>query len=72
MGKENNYLFDVTMRSYDGAEICELVRLYLLTQLSTIVDKSSAGWYRDDGLVATDYANGPKLDIIKKDIIALF
>ena len=60
------------MGSYDGAEICELVGLYLLNQLSTVIDKSSVGLYRDDGLAAINNANGPKLDRIRKDIIALF
>ena len=60
------------MGSYDGAEICELVGLYMLNRLSTVIDKSSVGLYRDDGLAATNSANGPKLDRIRKDIIALF
>ena len=60
------------MGSYDGAEICELVGLYLLNQLSTVIDKSSVGLYRDDGLAAINNENGPKLDRISKDIIALF
>ena len=38
----NNSLFDVTMRSYDGAEICELVGLYVLNRLSTVIDQSAA------------------------------
>ena len=70
--KGNNSLFDVTMGSYDGAEICELVGLYLLSPLSTVIDKSNVGLYRDDGLAAINNANGPKLDRIRKDIIALF
>ena len=60
------------MGSYDGAEICELVGLYLLNQLSTVIDKSSVGLYRDDGLAAINNENGPKLHRISKDIIALF
>ena len=63
-------MFDVTIGSYDGGEICELVGLYLLNQLST--DKSSVVLYRDDGLAAINNANGPKLDQIRKDIIPLF
>ena len=60
------------MGSYDGAEICELVGLYLLNRLSTVTDKSNVGLYRDDGLVATNNVNSPKLGRIRKDIIALF
>ena len=43
-----------------------------MNQLSTVIDKSSVGLYRDDGLAAINNANGPKLDRIRKDIIALF
>ena len=57
---------DVTTGSYDGAEICELAGLYLLNQLSSV------GLYRGDGFAAINNANGPKLDRIRKDIIALF
>ena len=64
-------MFDVTMGSYDGAEICEPVGLYLLNKLSTVIDKSSVGLYRDDGLAAINNENGPKLHRISKDIIAL-
>ena len=46
------------MGSYDGAEICELVGLYLLNKLSTVIDKSSVGLYRDDGIAAINNANG--------------
>ena len=77
------------MGSCDGAEFCELVGLYLLNQLSIVIDKisgglfsggsgkgflsfRSVGLYRDDGLAAINNANGPKLDRIRKDIIALF
>ena len=70
--KRSNSLFDVTMGSYDRAEICELVGLHLLNQLSTVIDKSSVGLYRDNGLAAINNANGAKLDRIREDIITLF
>ena len=60
------------MESYDGAEIRELVGLYFLNQLSTVIDKSSVALYRDGGLAVINNANSPKLDRIRKDIIALF
>ena len=65
-------MFDVMMGSYDGAEICELVGLYLLNRLSTVIDKSSVDLYRDDGLVAINNTNAPKLDRIRKNISELF
>ena len=60
------------MGSYDGAEICKLVRVYLLNQISTAIDKNSFGLHRDDGLAAINNANDPKLHRIRKYIIALF
>ena len=45
--------FDVTMGSWDGAEICELVGLYLLSQLHGLDKRVSVGLYRDDGLCAS-------------------
>ena len=48
--KGNNNMFDVTMGSFDGAEICELVGLYILNILSSKYhDNGSIGLYRDDG-----------------------
>ena len=44
-------MFDVTMSSYDGAEVCEIVGLYLLEKLSTLIDKKKIGLYRDDGFL---------------------
>ena len=59
------------MVSYDVAKICEFVRLYFLNQLYAVIDKSSVGLYRDDGLTAMNNANHPRLIRIRKDIIAL-
>lgn len=47
--RNSNTLFDVTMGSFDGAETCELVGCYLLSQLTQISD-INIGLYRDDGL----------------------
>ena len=69
--KGNNYLLDVTMGSYDVAKICAFVGLYFLNQLSTVIDKSSVGLYRDDELAAMNNVNHPRLIRIRKDIIAL-
>lgn len=46
----SNTLFDVTMGSYDGAEVCELVGLFILTNLGKKFGKDNSGLYRDDGL----------------------
>ena len=49
--KKTESCFDVTMGTYDGAEICELAGIYIPTRLATIIKKSDCGLYRDDGLV---------------------
>ena len=70
--KGENPMFDVTMGCYDGAEICELVGLYMLNKLSTLIEKSHLGLYRDDGLCIIYNPNGPKLDKLRKEIIKEF
>ena len=63
--------FDVTMGAYDGAEVCELVGLFLLSKLSKRFGKEYIGLYRDDGLSATSFT-GPQADRARKDIIEIF
>ncbi len=48
--KDSNSLFDVTMGSYDGAEICDLVSLFTLNNLRQKFGKENIGLYRDYGL----------------------
>ena len=47
--------FDVPMGSFDGAEICEIVGLYLLFRITQkrrgIINSEGIGIYRDDGLI---------------------
>ena len=50
--KKDSGTFDITMGGYHGAEVCEMVGLYLLSQLTEIVPKGDIGLYRDDGLAA--------------------
>ena len=70
--KEENSLLHATMESYDGAEACELVRVYLLSKLPSLVDIKNAGLYTEDGIAVIHQTNGVKMDRIRKDIIALF
>ena len=39
------------MSSFDGAEICELVGINILSLLSNKLNEQSTGLYRDDGLL---------------------
>ena len=42
-------LHDVTMGSYDGCEVCELVGLLLLKEMAQHFPEIDFGLYRDDG-----------------------
>ena len=65
-------MFDVAMGSYDGAEICELVGIFALSQLPERYDRNSIGLYRDDGLAAFRDVSGSVAERIKTDIIKSF
>ena len=41
-------LFDVTMGSFYGAEVCELVGLHLFSKISVLIDSDNVGLCRDE------------------------
>ena len=49
--RNSNVTFDVSMGSYDGAEVYELVGLFILNSLSKKFGNDNVGLCRDDGLV---------------------
>ena len=59
--------FDVTMGSFDGAEVCKL-----LHNLSGILGKEAVGLYRDDGLAILQNTPGPNAERLMKYIIQIF
>ena len=46
------------MDSFDGAEICKLVGLFVLSKLAEKFGKENVGLHRDDGLVLIEGVNG--------------
>ena len=50
--KKGDTTFDVTMGSYEAAEICELLGSSLLSQLLKL--NINIGLYRDDGLAISN------------------
>ena len=46
----NDSFFDVPMGSFYGAELCELIGLYILSNINEIFATGQYGLYRDDGL----------------------
>ena len=69
--KKDNALFDVTMGSYDGAEVCELVGTYALARLPEKYKKGT-GLYRDDGLAVHRNVSGSEADRARKAFIKHF
>ena len=70
--KKKGGMFDVTMGSYDGAEVCELVGLYILHQISQEIEGIDVGLYRDDGLAVMKNPTGPELDYTRKKLHEIF
>ena len=64
--------FDVTMGSFDSAEVCELVGIYILCFLAKLINKNDCGLHRDDGLLILQNANGQQIDQMCKNIIKIF
>ena len=63
--------FNVTMGSFNGAEMCELVGIHILYLLSNKLNEQSSGLYRDDELVLLRNTSKQKTDRIRKDIIEI-
>ncbi len=72
--KENgaSALFDVTMGSFDGAEVCELVGLFLLHQIKGRFENADIGLYRDDGLALFSNLSPSKAESVKKSLVEIF
>ena len=59
------------MGSFDGAECCELVGLFILNKLCDIIKQTDVGLYRDDGL-AVLAGSGPQVEQVRKKVFKLF
>ena len=70
--KQTESCFDVTMESFDGAEVWGLVGIYILFFLGKLINKEDCGWYRDDGLLILRNVNGKQIDRMRKSIIKTF
>ena len=63
---------DVTMGSNGGAEVCDLIGLYILNRLSEKYGKDNVGLYRDDGLILLKNLTGRLAEKAKKDMMQIF
>ena len=57
------------MGSYDRAETCELVDLYLLSLLNKVI--KDLGLYRDDGLAVTR-STAKETEILAQELVQVF
>ena len=69
--KKSNPDFDVPMGAYDGAEVCDLVGLFLLAELKKLKLNATVGGYKDDNL-AISSASPRQTELMKKKICELF
>ena len=70
--KEGDEDFDIPMGCYDGAEICELVGIYIQNKFCKLMNKKDFGFYRDDGLGILRNTSGLEADQTRKSIIKIF
>ena len=68
--KKSDDPFTITMGSFDGAESCELIGLYLLDKINERL-KGNYGLYRDDGLCAIK-GSAKVIEDTKKQLCTLF
>ena len=65
-------MFDVTMGSFEGAEICEFIGLFVLYKLNEKFKRGNIGLYREDGLAAVENLNGRAADKTRKEFTRIF
>ena len=66
MVKKGESNFDVTMDAYDGAEVCELIAIFMLSIYSKHINKNHIGLYRDGGFAILKNTSGPSAKKLKK------
>jgi hypothetical protein len=70
--RRKQQFLDVTMGSFDGAEICELVGLFILNHLGKRFGKENFDLYRDDGLAIIKSKSARLLDKSRKELHKIF
>ena len=72
MDKKDGSFFDVSIGSFDGVEICELIGLFMLHNLANVVGAHNIGLYGDDGLAILKNISEPTAERTRKKIIKIF
>ena len=60
------------MGSYDGAEVCELIGIFMLSLIGNKYNPNNIGLYRDDGLAVFKNTSGPQSEKNKKIFQKMF
>ena len=60
------------MGAYDGAEVCELICIFMLSILKKHIKKNHIGLYRDDSLPILKNNSSPEAEKLKKNFQKLF
>ena len=61
------------MGCLDGAEVCDLTGLYILSKIRSVFEsQNDVGLYRDDGLGILRNLSGPQIERVRKEIITIF
>ena len=63
---------NVEVESHGGAEICELARIFIVSDLTELINQNDAGSYRDDDLIVVKNLNGQQTDRLRKNIVQVF
>ena len=59
-------------KSYDGAEVCELIGIFMLSLIGNKYNPNNIGLYRDDGLAVFKSTSGPQSKKNKKIFQRMF
>ena len=70
--KESDEDLDIPIGCYAGAEICELVGIYIQNKLCKLMNKKDFGLSRSDGLGILTNPSRPETDQKRKNIIKTF
>ena len=70
--KEIKKQFYVSMGAFDGAEVCELIGLYIISTINESIKYESIGLYKDDGLAVFKSATGSESERMRKRLIKTF
>ena len=58
--------FDVLMACFDGAEVSEIVGIYILSRISNEINKKKVGLYCDDNLFVLRNIRGSEMNRTRK------